>query len=445
MHVWKDRWQSLDRTLGDLNETLVGVVKRQGTLQVMIDGLRNVGKQQFDYFHDHFFGQEEPRFERYPPEAGAMVELSADYAMRQVLDRIAYDADAILAAIQQRSAPPVQGDLELTDRLVFEALALARLNGLLADEAGDGTSAMTYFSDAISTRVIPYATVAFLGVPLSSRHVPEDLLAIPHEVGHYVYWNGRDDEGRRPVDHLREDLGCAPGSEEVWTCGWLEELFADVYGCLVAGPVIALDFQDLLLQPARENFEQARANDIHPTPILRPFIYTYVLRKARFADVTRKTLDALADKLDRRWWTKLEERGYQGIPIQALPASAGLLVKSGAPDPIAFPPQLSDTINAILALFDQDKSQVWPAGSSTLNAAYESVATSPELADLEDLYTVFKAQQLVVPETAPHIPDGSTTNRLPHLNLGRDQIPDRNWIPALRAGGWSTGGTHTHM
>ncbi|NJN55367.1 MAG: hypothetical protein HC804_11780 [Anaerolineae bacterium] len=55
---------------------------------------------------------------------------------------------------------------------------------------------------------------------------------------------------------------------------WLEEIFADVYGCLVAGPVMAYDFQELSLDNKDFNEDDGE----HPLAAIRPFIYTQVLR-----------------------------------------------------------------------------------------------------------------------------------------------------------------------
>jgi hypothetical protein len=73
-------------------------------------------------------------------------------------------------------------------------------------------------------------------------------------------------------------------------------LFADVYGALIAGPVMALDFQDLALHNSCEGF--TTSDNDHPVPILRPDIYSKVL--ARAANETYRWGDWAA-ALRQRW------------------------------------------------------------------------------------------------------------------------------------------------
>ena len=54
---------------------------------------------------------------------------------------------------------------------------------------------------------------------------------------------------------------------------WQEEIFADIYGCLVAGPAIAKSFQDLLF----DNYTLTESDGVHPIPLIRPYIYAKVL------------------------------------------------------------------------------------------------------------------------------------------------------------------------
>ena len=85
-----------------------------------------------------------------------------------------------------------------------------------ADTAVDGphvvrierlSVALTYLQKSYETRVIPYAEVCLIGIPFTSVRLTEDLLAIPHEVGHYVFWNShlKDQNGQELFA-----VGCSP-------------------------------------------------------------------------------------------------------------------------------------------------------------------------------------------------------------------------------------------
>jgi hypothetical protein len=121
-----------------------------------------------------------------------------------------------------------------------------------------------------------------------------DFLAVPHEIGHYVFRFGRMPESARnialdlPPEAKIADSAylfrAIPGRAALAELNippfiqrWAEEIFADMYGCRVAGPFITLDFQDLLLgNYTLEGFSREDDGD-HPLPALRPEIYHLTL------------------------------------------------------------------------------------------------------------------------------------------------------------------------
>ena len=192
-----------------------------------------------------------------------------DYVFRGVINQSFNDLQVIEWAIDQRrnGSDAMRDTLAIADQLAFAALQPAIQSDLVPAE----TAVITYFEKFASIRIIPYANVALIGIPFSCVSTPEDFLAIPHEVGHYVFGrasraNGNvrkllnDDYGRQRPDYVK---------------AWIEEIAADVYGCLIAGPVIALDFQDLQLEKRPQKFNVDDGE--HPTPILRPQVYHKVL------------------------------------------------------------------------------------------------------------------------------------------------------------------------
>ena len=54
---------------------------------------------------------------------------------------------------------------------------------------------------------------------------------------------------------------------------WHEEIFVDIYGCLVAGPAIVSEFQLLL----SDNYMLTQNNGVHPIALVRPRVSTKTL------------------------------------------------------------------------------------------------------------------------------------------------------------------------
>jgi hypothetical protein len=143
----------------------------------------------------------------------------------------------------------------------------------------------------ISIRPVPYADIILIGIAyatmlepvkkndaeLSFRKVSRDLLAIPHEIGHHLYWRGHMPGKQQSVyKNLQKRLKRAKIREWDWRRNWLEEIFADTFGFLIAGPVMALSFQDLLTDNPPSQFREDTGE--HPISALRPFMQTRILR-----------------------------------------------------------------------------------------------------------------------------------------------------------------------
>jgi hypothetical protein len=99
----------------------------------------------------------------------------------------------------------------------------------------------------------------------------------------------------------------------LWFFRWIEEIFADVYGCLIAGPLIALDFQDLQLTVSKEQF--TKDDGEHPAPVLRPYIYTRVLERLEEDGLLplsgvpeEERLQSWSGNLEARWNGRRPER-----------------------------------------------------------------------------------------------------------------------------------------
>ncbi len=252
---WENRWQAQKRYLHGLkNSAETSDIPRKTTILSLIQQLEQFGQSQMDFFKQGFVAgfKEGPTTTFLSPEK----EYPPDFALSVTIQQIGFDIDAIEKCIGQRSREQalILQKLQLADSLAYQAVEPAIKHTALDAQ----TTVITYFQKSPNIRVIPYAPVLLVGIPFSCINQPRDFLAIPHEVGHYVFWHG-----------ALNKLGNFP---TVWCENWYEEIFADIYGALVAGPVIGLDFQEL--QAARNTKDFFDDDGEHPAPVIRPFIHS---------------------------------------------------------------------------------------------------------------------------------------------------------------------------
>ena len=189
------------------------LVPRVLTIEYLAYCLKEFAKKQYEFFKAGFdIGnpsltlkpcQEEPCYTREHVFGRLMRQISADLT---ILKRAYYTRK--LGSCSEKEA------LEMADQLAQKALKLAIEGGVISNE----TTVLTYFQKTAFVRVIPYAPVAIIGIPVTcvdQTNNFRDFMAIPHEVGHYVYWHAR--EG------LQEDLDNCTATESNPACkGWIE-------------------------------------------------------------------------------------------------------------------------------------------------------------------------------------------------------------------------------
>ncbi len=290
--VWTERWSALHAVIEKMF-TEYGLVSetRLKTLRPLLLCLRAFGGKRFNDFHNGFIEQRLETSPDFPP----------DGVLSIIQDQIGFDISVIDSAILQRvsGTSKMKDSLATADLLAWSALQLAVSAGLLP---ASSATAVTYFQKSPHIRVVPYAPVALIGIPYSSQQLDRDFLATPHEVGHYVFGHGMYN-GKLLRKHLVEQLDRIvpqqPDHDRL--LHWLEEIFADVYGVCVAGPVMALDFQDLQLHTGRQQF--ITDDKDHPTPIMRPNLHLQVLRKRNPTE-----WGAWADVLEHNWKARMQER-----------------------------------------------------------------------------------------------------------------------------------------
>jgi len=306
------RWNSLNKNIGKTIERIPvdPDFPQKVTLESFLKALRAFAQSQFDFFYNGFYGRNgaDPFLEEsklFPPE----------FVIRKTLYQIEYDLTVIKQAINQRKNDGEREALKKADALAYRALEPAITAGLLPN-----TAVITYFHKASDVRVIPYAPIALIGLPFSAIDTfiepvvaaegvaaddgaaigndendtnLRDFLAIPHEIGHYVYWHGHINKSRLAIE-LSNRLKKQPK----WLEKWLEEIFADIYGALIAGPAMALNFQELqkdFFKPLKFTKDDGQ----HPIPAIRPYIYTEILRQVEFYG--QSPFAKVANDLDSEW------------------------------------------------------------------------------------------------------------------------------------------------
>ena len=208
------------------------------------------------------------------------------HVLRATLDQVAFDIAIIQHISSQRKQPELLTAQELADKLAQRALNVAIDGGLLPK-----CSVLTYFNKSANIRIIPYAPIALIGIPFSARKVNRDLLAIPHEIGHFVYHHAP-----RLAAQLHAIIPLYPD----WINHWLEEIFADVFAAYVAGPVCGLSLQEIMMDNSQERF--VADDGEHPPDAVRPSGVTEALRHLGDKQV--------AAGLEKRWQDQLATRHY---------------------------------------------------------------------------------------------------------------------------------------
>ncbi|MCP4428340.1 MAG: hypothetical protein GY803_27955 [Chloroflexi bacterium] len=355
--IWQNRWAALDGAIQGVIDTfplLEGDPEKdawQITLKSTLECLKAFGRKQFDFFDNGFKGNkplvQSPKYK-------------AEYALRNTLDQIAYDVSALQRARNQRSnlATPQERDvLALADKLGYKALLPVIGKRLLRE-----TTVITYFQKAPTVRIVPYAPIALIGIPYTCLDIENngrDFLSIPHEIGHYIFWHAKIEENGVPLNAwLRSQVPTQPA----WRFAWLEEIFADVYGSLIAGPVIVADFQELLY----DNLNLDEDDGDHPAAILRPFIYTDTLRQFSNFGFFKKA----PDDLDEKWRDKLSERNCKNeFKPKGTSSNAAAITAEKARE------QIEQVINTILTalqpIFPQKQDDVWSDDISEPDTLFE--------------------------------------------------------------------------
>ncbi len=271
-------------------------------------------------------------FERIDPEIYRADRTNLNVVLYQAQARLVAEWDTIQQALEQRDLVRYRDRLRHLDQLAQESLSPV----LPVDTAA---RAVTYFHKVYDITRFAFSQAPLIGAPYSALHLPESWLAIPHEAGHYIFWNGpanaldfsefRSRLETAVVQRLAASLEMTITNRtgmpifrhigqvfSTWL-GWLEELFADIYGTLVAGPASGWAMQTSL---ASRTDDQTLGHDDgeHPSPYLRPFTHVHVLRRMAALEgahpAYQQELHDIADAQENAWRKRWPEAAKLDAP-----------------------------------------------------------------------------------------------------------------------------------
>ncbi len=354
---WQRRYAAVDAALRQTEALLTDpqvTFTRKATIAGVVKQLRAFGEKQFAFF-DEGFHRPDPFFTL---SDDPLQGVAAQYVFGTIIDQIAHDSSVLDQIEMQRRDQRYAATLAVADRVAYDAL------GYVSHLLNTPSTVLTYLQKSPDARVIPYAPVALIGIPrtchplqaTSPQGVVRDLLAIPHELGHHLYWNGHEaeDSGKQlrhqpPINRLQPD-------KPAWLAAWFEEIFADVVTCVIGGPLAALSMQELQLQ-ARNDWLLVD-NGVHPVAAFRTYIYLVALEAMG--------MPTAAAKLTARWHKKLTDRAL--VSPGRDPLDYLCFLPSTNEAPLTFRAALERMRTLIVALVHLFQSGAASADRNTLSA-----------------------------------------------------------------------------
>ncbi len=411
--VWQERWQALAEQLGQMSTTFGQSSNPVSlSLHALTESLLAFGGDQFEFFWEGFTsGQLLPS-----------MMLPQEHILRATLDQVAFDMSLIQKIHVQRSQKAFTPALETADKLAQLALNVAINGGLLPP-----CSVLTYFNKSANIRIIPYAPMALVGIPFSGTKVNKDLLAIPHEVGHFVYHH---------APGLAAKLHALIPLYPDWINHWIEEIFADVYAAYVAGPVCGLSLQEILLDNSQEKFVVDDGE--HPPNPVRPYSFNQALRHLGDTKV--------ADELDELWQEQLALRHH---PHTFVP------YHSTTPANLAQAQELiGQTAVSFIDFLDEQPNMTrltpWSDGKKATDTLFESFTTfCNEPPAVEQYHLLVDGESVGVCKTGGALENvrlkGSTQTWRDWIKVESQVhkdilLPAQAWTPVFTAGHWPVKG-----
>ncbi|WP_420644865.1 hypothetical protein [Candidatus Leptofilum sp.] len=411
----------------------------QETMQInncakLLEALKNFADQGFDFFMDGYYRKKNlPLAVDCPPRS----------VMRTIVNQVSFDLSVIQDAVNQRRrllgrSTQQSRAVSMADQLANMALGMAVDEGFLPEE----TTVVTYLAKSIRARLIPYYDALLISIAYASIqngiHPSRDYLAIPHEIGHHLYWNGRHPQSKNDLrDELLANAVKAGIDAGDWRLNWLEEIFCDTYALLLAGPVIVLDFQDMLDDDMSSHFRED--TDKHPIPEIRPFIQTNILRRAK--DENGNVIYAHeCDKLDenwRKWLAKHPLQAKYAIRGEAQPMTGQAIVT-------AIEPLITVILETVPGFVPDEREYNGMEGGNDLSKLYQEFHSYTMPNDDNELVNLFLDGTGTQKQLDEILGSYAEVPFLTHIREVTKKKPNKidsaEWLQLLRSYGWSDEG-----
>lgn len=233
----------------------------------------------------------------------------------QAREALLSEWDTVRQAVEQHLSRRYAEHLPRLERMAAESIA-----PLFPELAGE---AIVYFHKVFDITRFAFSRMPVIGVPFSALDLPDSWLSIPHEAGHYVFWNGTPsltefaafyaEMERRVIRALTKAFkkreaqgGHFKRSGEIYRTWllWMNEIFADIYGTLVAGPASGWAIQRILRTRLNQgDLYHSHEDPDHPDAYIRPFVHIATLTamaEASNGDFREALLEA-AKALGEAW------------------------------------------------------------------------------------------------------------------------------------------------
>jgi len=373
------------------------------------------------FFRDGFYAD--------PSRLKRSTQVPPQVVLHTLLRELSTDLEIFQRSLQQRRLVNGQVSNHLFMLSVGDRVAAAALKPAFDAKLLEQGTVITHLGDDFDIRLVPYSPALLIEMPFTSgsvfagnaiRPLPgHEHLALLHEVGHYVYHHGKiPNTGLTVEATLTGELfkqGITGG-----LANWLEELFADCYGLLVGGPVMAYSYQERLSQESPEALMVDTGD--HPISNLRPLIQSETLRMIRAGS---KVMYQIAPGLlDNNWHEFVDGKDLRNEVFQlqgvSRPISGGTIIMGLAPI-------IQKILDVLAPLQAGTKFEPW---SKDLVPGQ----------NLRKLSEQFEGGDFLSPVSG--IENGNKDGRpdpteIYHRTTGR-VLPEAEWRPLFEFEGWST-------
>lgn len=196
--------------------------------------------------------------------------IRAEVVQHQALERILDEWMVLSQVCEQRELSRYESWLIKADTWAATLLPPSQTPGTM----------VTYLGRASTLRHLPYSFNSVAGIPRDAYGAETQAqMAIAHEMGHH-FWRLSSTRRRKEArlrERARQSVDQRPYGLRTLLDAWLEEVFADVLGCMVAQDVdhaweFTTNYIERLFNLTERPQDLLASDHEHPFPYLRPLI-----------------------------------------------------------------------------------------------------------------------------------------------------------------------------